>query len=80
MGTISYKDRKAVAAALKDIYRSIDAVAGEVALTAFEAGPRGQRYQAIGQSWRRAWGEVVPFYAFPARSAGSSIRPMPSRP
>src|SRR4051794_33563557 len=23
-------------------------------------------YAAIGQSWRRAWGEVVPFYAFPA--------------
>src|SRR3954467_4895862 len=24
----------------------------------------GQKYPAIGQSWRRAWGEVVPFYAF----------------
>ncbi|SEF62325.1 Transposase, Mutator family, partial [Methylobacterium sp. 190mf] len=22
-------------------------------------------YPAIAQSWRRAWGEVVPFYAFP---------------
>ena len=32
---------------------------------AFEAGPWGRRYQAIGQSWRRAWSEVVPFYAFP---------------
>ena len=63
---VSYKDRTAVAAALKDIYRAIDAVAGEVALTAFEAGPWGQRYQAIGQSWRRAWSEVVPFYAFPS--------------
>lgn len=63
---ISYKDRKAVAAALKDIYRAIDAAAGEAALTAFEAGPWGQRYQAIGQSWRRAWSEVVPFYAFPS--------------
>ncbi|HUL12359.1 MAG TPA: IS256 family transposase [Methylococcaceae bacterium] len=63
---VSYKDRKAVAAALKDIYRAVDAKAAEEALTAFETGPWGQKYQAIGQSWRRAWPEVVPFYAFPA--------------
>ena len=63
---VSYKDRKAVAAALKGIYRAVDAAAGEAALTAFEAGAWGQKYPAIGQSWRRAWSEVVPFYAFPA--------------
>ncbi len=61
---VSWKDRKPVAAALKDIYRAVDAVAAEAALTAFEAGPWGHKYAAIGQSWRRAWGEVVPFYAF----------------
>ena len=61
----SYKDRKAVAAALKDIYRAADAVAAEKALTAFEEGEWGRRYAAIGQSWRRAWAEVVPFYGFP---------------
>jgi len=63
---VSYKDRKPVAAALKGIYRAVDAAAGEAALAAFEDGPWGRRYPAIGQSWRRAWGEVVPFYAFPA--------------
>jgi putative transposase len=63
---VSYKDRKPVAAALKDIYRAVDAAAAEDALAAFEAGPWGRRYPAIGQSWRRAWGEVIPFYAFPA--------------
>ena len=62
---VFYKDRKVVAAALKAIYRAVDAVGGEAALTAFEAGHWGQRYPAIGQSWRRAWAEVVPFYAFP---------------
>jgi putative transposase len=62
---VAYKDRKAVAAALKDIYRAVDAPAGETALAAFEEGPWGRRYPAIGQSWRRAWSEVVPFYAFP---------------
>src|SRR6478609_9474954 len=62
---VAYKDRKAVAAALKDIYRAVDATAGEAALAAFEEGPWGRKYPAIGQAWRRAWGEVVPFYAFP---------------
>jgi len=62
---VSYKDRKPVAAALKDIYRALDAVAGEAALAAFEAGPWGVKYPAIGMSWRRAWTEVIPFYAFP---------------
>ena len=63
---VSYKDRKAVAAALKAIYRAVDATAGETALTAFEAGEWGRKYPAIGQSWRRAWNEVIPFFAFPA--------------
>ena len=62
---VSYKDRKAVAAALKDIYQAVDA-AGETALAAFEQGLWGRRYPAIGQSWRRAWNEVIPFYAFHA--------------
>jgi hypothetical protein len=61
---VPYKDRKAVAAALKAIYQAVDAATAEAALTAFEAGAWGQKYPAIGQSWRRAWGEVVPFYAF----------------
>src|SRR4051812_9959430 len=36
---VAYKDRKAVAAALKEIYRAVDATAGEAALAAFEAAP-----------------------------------------
>lgn len=63
---VSYKDRKAVAAALKNIYRALDAAAGEAALTTFEEGLWGRRYPAIAQSWRRAWAEVIPFYGFPA--------------
>ena len=65
MDFASWKDRKALAAALKDIYRATDAAAAEMALTAFEASFWGQRYPAIGQSWRRAWSEVIPFFAFP---------------
>src|ERR671932_2138349 len=62
---VAYKDRKAVAAALKEVYRAVDAAAAEAALAAFEDGPWGRKYPAIGPGWRRAWGEVVPFYAFP---------------
>ena len=65
MDFASWKDRKALAAALKYIYRATDAAAAEMALTAFEASFWGQRYPAIGQSWRRAWSEVIPFFAFP---------------
>jgi putative transposase len=61
---VAYKDRTAVAVALKAIYQAVDATTAEAALVAFEAGSWGQKYPAIGQSWRRAWNEVVPFYAF----------------
>jgi putative transposase len=62
---VSYKDRKAVAAALKTIYRAKDAEAGLAALEAFADGPWSRKYPAIAPTWRRAWGEVIPFYAFP---------------
>src|SRR5919205_2258727 len=63
---VAYKDRKPVAAALREVYRAVDAAAAEAALAAFEDGPWGRKYPAIAPAWRRAWGEVVPFYAFPA--------------
>lgn len=65
MDFVSWKDRKPLATALKSIYRAVDAKAAEEALAAFEAGFWGQRYPAIGQSWRRAWPEVIPFFTFP---------------
>lgn len=64
MAFASWKERKPIAAALKDIYRAVDAEAGAQALAAFDDGPWGRKYPAIAQSWRRAWSEVVPFYAF----------------
>jgi putative transposase len=62
---VSYKDRKAVAGALKAVYRAETAEAAEQALNEFEAGPWGSRYGAIVQTWRRHWSEVIPFFAFP---------------
>src|ERR687886_2915031 len=62
---VSYKDRKAVATALKEVYKAKDADAGRAALEAFAEGPWGKKYPAIVQSWRRSWTEVIPFFAFP---------------
>ena len=62
---VSWKDRKPVVPALRAIYRAKDAEAGRQALDDFDAGPWGQRYPAIAQSWRRNWQHVVPFFAFP---------------
>src|SRR6478609_823395 len=62
---VSYKDRKAVAAALKDIYKAKDADAGAVALEAFAGSEWGLKYPAIAMSWRRHWPAVIPFFAFP---------------
>ena len=63
---VSYKDRKAVAVALKEIYRARNAEAGHAALEAFDEGPWGRKYPVIAQTWRRHWTEVIPFYAFPS--------------
>jgi putative transposase len=65
MDFAAWKDRKAVAQALKAIYRAADAQSGLAALDSFAQGPWGEKYPAIAQSWRRNWNLVIPFFAFP---------------
>lgn len=65
MSFASYKDGKAVAAALKAVYTAVDADAAEMALTEFEKSDLAKRYPAIAPSWRRAWNEVIPFLDYP---------------
>ncbi|MDR8881918.1 hypothetical protein FEP63_02366 [Burkholderia multivorans] len=60
----SWKDRKSVAAALKEVYRAPSAEAAAVALDAFDTSPWGTKYPPIAALWRRAWDQVIPFYAF----------------
>lgn len=62
----SWKERKAIAAALKLIYRADHADAARQALDDFDEGPWGRKYPAIAQAWRRSWDAVIPFFAFPA--------------
>jgi putative transposase len=60
----SWKDRKALAAALKPIYKAVDADVALAELDAFEQGPWGQKFPTVVGAWRRAWDHVIPFFAF----------------
>lgn len=61
---VSWKDRKQIMPDLKAIYRAESAEAALDRLAGFER-KWDARYPAIGQSWRRAWDHVIPFFAFP---------------
>jgi transposase-like protein len=61
----SWKDRKALAAALKPIYTAASAEAAQAELDAFEQGPWGAKFPTVVAAWRRAWSHVIPFFAFP---------------
>lgn len=61
----SWKERKALAAAIKPIYTAANAEAAQAELDAFEQGAWGQKFPTVVAAWRRAWGHVIPFFAFP---------------
>jgi len=61
----SWKDRRALAVALKAIYTAPSAEAALSELDAFEQGGWGQRFPTVVAAWRRAWDKVIPFFAFP---------------
>ncbi len=61
----SWKDRKALAKAIRPIYTAVSAEAAEAELAAFEVGPWGQKFPTVVAAWRRAWSNVIPFFAFP---------------
>jgi transposase-like protein len=61
----SWKDRKPLAAALRPIYAAASAEAALAALDAFEDGEWGRKFPTVVAAWRRAWDQVIPFFAFP---------------
>ena len=61
----SWKDRKALAAAIKPTYTAPSAEAAQAELDAFEQGDWGKKFPTVVASWRRAWDRVIPFFAFP---------------
>src|ERR1700744_702326 len=61
----SWKDRKMLAKALRPIYAAANAEAALAALDAFEDGEWGRKFPTVVAAWRRAWAQVIPFFAFP---------------
>jgi len=61
---VTWKDRKAVAADLKKIYKSLTVDEADQELTAF--GEKWDRkYPSINQSWRRHWPNLITLFDYP---------------
>ena len=59
-----YKDRRAVAAALKAVHTAANEQAARAALDAFAASDLGIRYPATVATWLSAWERFIPFLEF----------------
>jgi len=62
---VNWKERKLVAADLKNIYRASSERQAEQELAAFIT-KWGHKYQAIGKMWTDNWHRITPFFEFPA--------------
>ena len=62
---VMWKERKAVAQDLKQVYRATTVEAAGEALEEFAAKWDG-KYPTITALWRRNWARVTPFFAYPA--------------
>jgi putative transposase len=65
MRFVSWKDRKAVAAALRPIYEAANDQAAQAALEAFAATPLGIKNPHTIRVFTNAWDRFIPFLAFP---------------
>lgn len=61
---VSYKHRKQLAAALKEIYRASTVELAEEALLELEKD-WDERYPMVSKSWRTNWSRITPFFAYP---------------
>lgn len=64
MRYVAYKDRKAVAAELKNIYTAANADAALVALDEFSSSELGVKYPMTVKTWINAWDRFIPFLEF----------------
>lgn len=65
MQFVSWKDRKALAEALKLIYKAPTVEIAEQELENFTHGPWGQKFPMVAESWKRNWEHIIPFFDFP---------------
>jgi len=61
----NWKERHPLSQALRPIYAASDAEAACARLDEFEASPWGRPFPTVVAAWRRAWTQVIPFFAFP---------------
>ena len=71
---VNWKERKAMAADLKLIYRTATAEMAELALAAFRE--KYPKHQAAADVWQRNWQRVILFFDFPEEIR--KIRPAPT--
>lgn len=76
----SWKDRKAAATALKEVYRLPTAEVAAVVLDAFDAGPWGTKCPPIAALWRRVWEQGRPLITRARGSSYSNGLPIRSAP
>lgn len=62
---VAWKDRKAVVALLRRIYRAPSLAAADTALGEFEQSPWAEKYPTIAPLWRRSWVYVTPMFQYP---------------
>jgi len=60
---VSYKDRKKIAADLKQIYRAATVEQAEAALEVF-SDTWNKRYPMISKSWLNNWERIIPFFDY----------------
>ena len=60
---VSWKERKAMAADLKPIYRAATAEMAEQALADFRV--KYPKHQVVADVWARNWQRIIPFFEFP---------------
>jgi putative transposase len=61
---VSWKDRKAMAADLKSIYRAATETEAATNLDAV-AAKWDHKYPTVSKSWREHWAKIIPMFAFP---------------
>jgi len=65
MRFVSYKDRKKIAKAMREIYTAATLEGAELALTEFDKA-FGSQYPGAVDVWRLAWNEFIPFLDYPS--------------
>lgn len=61
---VNWKERRQVAADLKQIYRAATVDEAEMELSEF-AGQWDGKYPTISRMWRRHWERIIPFFEYP---------------